>query len=85
MELLMGVPVANTTPLPPLISLIYWHFISMSMDFLARVLDIPATLRHFGKNRTVFVVVRLIHKHAINAKLLKVDDIILPALIHQPF
>ena len=45
MELEIGVPVANTTPLPSFISLMYWVFISMSDAFLALVLDMPATFR----------------------------------------
>ena len=45
MELLIGVPVANTTPRLPVISEIYWHFISISEDFFASVVLMPATLR----------------------------------------
>ena len=33
MELLTGVPVANTTPLPPVSSSMYRHFKSISEDF----------------------------------------------------
>ena len=46
-ELLTGVPVANTTPLPPVISSIYRHFINISEDFCASEVDRPATFRIF--------------------------------------
>ena len=44
MELLTGVPVANTVPLLPVISSIYLHFMNMSEDFCASVVWMPATL-----------------------------------------
>ena len=47
MELLTGVPVANTTPFPPVISSIYRHFINISEDFCASEVDRPATFRIF--------------------------------------
>ena len=43
MELLMGVPVAKITPRPPVFSSRYWHFIYISEDFWASVVEIPAT------------------------------------------
>jgi len=49
MVLEIGVPVANTTPLPSLISLMYWHFSCISADFFAPVPDIPDTLFIFEK------------------------------------
>ena len=44
---IIGVPVANTMPFPPVISSGYWHFIYRSDDFCASVCWIPATLRIF--------------------------------------
>ena len=44
MVLLTGVPVANTIPLPPFSSVIYWHLSCISVDFFAPELLIPATL-----------------------------------------
>ena len=44
MELLIGVPVANTTPLFPLLmSLMYLHFNSISVAFCDGLLDMPDT------------------------------------------
>ena len=45
--LLTGVPVANTTPFPPVSSSRYWHFINMSEDFNASVWAMPATFLIF--------------------------------------
>ena len=47
MELDTGVPVANTTPRPPVSSSIYRHFINISEDFCASEVERPATLRIF--------------------------------------
>ena len=43
--LLIGVPVANVTPLPPVSSSRYWHLLNISCDFCASVWAIPATFR----------------------------------------
>ena len=45
MLLLIGVPVANTTPRPPVISSKYRHFANISLDFCASAVERPATLR----------------------------------------
>ena len=47
MLLEMGVPVANTTPLPPVSSSRYRHFIYRSLDFMASVWLMPPTFRIF--------------------------------------
>ena len=44
MVLEIGVPVANTIPLPPLSSVIYWHLSCISVAFFAPVPLIPDTL-----------------------------------------
>ena len=49
MELLTGVPVANTMPRPPVISSIYRHLRNMSLDFCASAVESPATLLIFVK------------------------------------
>lgn len=45
MELETGVPVANTTPLPPVSSSMYWHFIYKSEAFKDSVWEMPPTFR----------------------------------------
>lgn len=45
MLLEIGVPVANTTPRPPVISSKYRHFMKRSLDFCASVCAIPLTFR----------------------------------------
>ena len=47
MLLLTGVPVANTMPLPPVISSMYRHFRNISDDFCDSVCESPATFRIF--------------------------------------
>ena len=47
MLLEMGVPVANTTPLPPVNSSKYRHFIYRSLDFMASVWLMLPTFRIF--------------------------------------
>ncbi len=45
MLLLIGVPVANTTPWLSVISSRYLHFMYRSEDFCASVCEMPATFR----------------------------------------
>ena len=47
MLLEIGVPVAKTTPRPPVSSSRYLHFIYRSLDFIASVWLMPPTLRIF--------------------------------------
>lgn len=47
MELLTGVPVANTTPRPPVSSSIYRHLPNISLDFCASLVESPATFLIF--------------------------------------
>ena len=49
MVLDIGVPVANTMPLPSFISDKYWHLSCISVDFFAPLLLIPDTLFIFEK------------------------------------
>ena len=42
-----GVRHGDTTPRPPVISSMYWHFAYISLDFCASACPIPATLRIF--------------------------------------
>ena len=53
MELLTGVPVANTTPRPPVISSRYLHLPNISLDFCASLVDNPATFRIFVVKKNV--------------------------------
>ena len=53
MELLTGVPVANTTPRPPVISSKYLHLPNISLDFCASLVDNPATFRIFVVKKNV--------------------------------
>ena len=53
MELLTGVPVANTTPRPPVISSKYLHLPNISLDFWASLVDNPATFRIFVVKKNV--------------------------------
>lgn len=84
MELLIGVPVANTTPLPPVSSSMYLHFINRSLLFALRS---GTALLHcaFGDKKQVLVEMRLVYKQSVYAEFLKGDNVVFAALVVQFF
>ena len=67
----MGVPVAKTTPPPPLMRLDVSNFqIHIEGAFAGRLRQ-PGDARHLGDVKKIFEIVRLVHEEPVNAKFLK--------------
>lgn len=74
-----GVPVANTTPLPPVIDLVDVPAFQQHIAGLLCIAGGEARhVAHFGVEEQVFIAVRLVYKEAVHAKLLKGHNAVLP-------
>ena len=77
MLLAMGVPVANTTPPPPLSDWMWRTFRNISKARSQAVCGRPGNARHFGDVKQILEIVRLVHKQPVHAKFLKGQRVVL--------
>ena len=81
MELETGVPVANTTPLLPVSSSMYWHFMYRSEAFRDSVWEMPPTFRILVY--TLFVAYYIFNDASLSIIMALLG--VIPAIILVPF
>ena len=81
-ELEIGVPVANTTPLSlPWSSCKYSHLSFKSLALWLAALEIL----HFREQEQIFIGVRFVYEQIIDTQVLELQHVVLTARIHQLF